>query len=181
MNYTFLFFIAIIVLFIPIFFYRKKENKKRMQIEKYKIKQKIYIEAIDLPAKIENMDTSQTLEIIKKIFHIFSILDLKYLSEEEFDKREWHTWQISILLKLYKLKREFFIANKQEIFHLSILQLDEISLNSLIQTILFKYKNYVNIKKSKDFLSKELIWSNREISILFYFLSSKDILSQNLK
>lgn len=181
MNYTFLFFIAIIVLFIPIFFYRKKRNKQKMQIKKHKIKQHIYIEAISLPSKIEDMHISKVFEITKKIFHTFYILDLKHLSEKEFDKKEWHTWQISILFKLYKLKKEFFIVNKKEIFHPIILQLDKESLHSLVQTILLKYKNYVNINKTKDFLSKEVIWSNKEISILFYFLSSKDMLSQSLK
>ncbi|MFV0564043.1 hypothetical protein [Malaciobacter mytili] len=144
-----------------------------MQIKKHKIKQHIYIEAISLPSKIEDMHISKVLEITKKIFHTFYILDLKHLSEKEFDKKEWHTWQISILFKLYKLKKE--------IFHPIILQLDEESLHSLVQTILLKYKNYVNINKTKDFLSKEVIWSNKEISILFYFLSSKDMLSQSLK
>lgn len=181
MNYTFLFFIVIIVLFIPIFFYSKKRKKEKMKIEEHKLKEHIFIETISLPPKIEQMDISEVLEIVKKIFHTFYILELKQLDEEEFDKKEWHTWQISILLKLYKLKREFFIVNKKEVFHPVILQLDNESLHSFIQTILLKYKNYVNIQKSKDYLSNEVIWSNKEISILFYFLSSKDMLSQSLK
>lgn len=152
-----------------------------MQIKKHKLKQHIYIESISLPLKIEEMDISKVIDIVKKIFHTFSILELKHLSETELDKKEWHTWQISILLKLYKLRREFFIVNKKEVFHPIILQLDKESLHSFMQTILLKYKNYVNINKTKDFLSKEIIWSNKEISILFYFLSSKDTLSQSLK
>jgi len=38
--------------------------------------------------------------------------------------------------------------------------------------ILKKYKNQVDISASKDTLCKEYIWTNKDASIIFYFLAN---------
>lgn len=77
-----------------------------------------------------------------------------------------------MLLNLYKNDKDFFIPNKEKVFHKNILNLDNKSLNSFIQTILLKYKANVDIKVSKNILSDDVIWTNKEISILFYILTT---------
>lgn len=172
MNLEFLFFIiAVIFLSLPFIFYNKRKATKLKNINP-KIKNHIHISQLELPLKIQRLDFATNSNIVRKIFHTFEVLDIKSLNTKQLEKKEWHSWQISMLLNLYKNDKDFFIPNKERLFHKNILNLDNKSLNSFIQTILLKYKANVDIKASKNILSDDVIWTNKEISILFYFLTT---------
>ncbi|AXH09147.1 hypothetical protein CP960_05730 [Malaciobacter halophilus] len=176
MKIEFILFLAIVFFcLVPFLFFSKRRAKMTVEELKKvepKIKEHINISSLKLPSKIEKLDLAKNSEIVRKIYHTFEILNIKDLNENQLDKKEWHSWQISMLLNLYKNNRDFFIPNKKEIFHKTILNLDNKSLDSFIQTILLKYKANVDIKASKDLLSEDTIWTNKDISILFYFLTT---------
>ena len=127
---------------------------------------------LSLPPQVDNISKIELFQIVKKIFNPFKYLDYKNKSIAELDKKEWHSWQISILLSMYKRDEEFFITDQEEYFHSILLNANENDIKSLMTSIIKKYKNYVESNKSKDELSKNYIWSNKDASIIFYFLAN---------
>lgn len=124
------------------------------------------------PSKIESISNRELHDIARKIFDPFKYIDYKNMSLIELDKKEWHSWQISILLLIYKRGEEFFIANQEEQFHSLLLNSSENDMKSLMTMIIKKYNNYIDLNKSKDELCKDYIWSNKDASIIFYFLAN---------
>ncbi|XPV67703.1 MAG: hypothetical protein ACNI25_10290 [Halarcobacter sp.] len=170
------FFLFVVVLIV--FFILLKKNKKSVNKKSYVVKNT----PIDipmpssiglwLPKNIEDISKYNLRGIVKKVYDAYTVFDYKNMSLNSLDKKEWHTWQVSLVLMLFKYDEEFFIPNQEEVFHDFLLKADKNSIKSLMNGILRKYKTNVDINASKDFLSKEYIWSNREISIIFYFLAN---------
>lgn len=125
-----------------------------------------------LPEGVESISKADIRDIVRKIYDIYEVFDYREMSLYDLDKREWHSWQVSILLMLFKYDEDLFIVDQNKIFHDVLLKADENSIKSLMNTVLKKYKNRVDIDKSKDELCKDYIWSNKEVSIIFYFLAN---------
>ena len=70
-------------------------------------------------------------------------------------------------MRYLKSKNKIFITN-DNIFHTMILEFSESQIEQELQKIYKKYDNHVNIKRSRDDLSKDIIWSAREVSIILY-------------
>ena len=129
------------------------------------------IEDIHFPEPIEKMTEFLISSICRKIYDVYVKFDYINANEEQLLEKQWHTWQISMLLKLYKYNMEFYIPNREHVFPPSIASLDLDSLDGLMHDLLIKYKNSVRITMKKDDLCKELIWSVRDVTILLCFLS----------
>jgi hypothetical protein len=172
-----------LVLFILILFFLLKKNDKKIEktnsfdYEKEVTFQDKQIQmpssiGLWLPKDIEDLSKRKLREIVHKIFDSYKIFDYKKMDLNELNKKEWHSWQVSMLLMLFKKDEEYFIVNQEEIFHDFLLNSNENDIKSFIHTILRKYKKQVDISSKKDKLCKEYIWTNKEISILFYFLAN---------
>lgn len=125
-----------------------------------------------LPPAIEKIGRRQLQDIVRKVFDSYKCFDYQKMSVDELDKKEWHTWQVSLALMLFKYEEEFFIPNQEKLFHSFLINSTQDDIKSLMNSILKKYKNYVDLNFTKDALSKEYIWTNRDISIIFYFLAN---------
>lgn len=170
-------FILIVVVFLLVLLIsnlnKKNKVKKKKNISSKEIKTPMFnISKILLPPKIEKLNNNEIQGIVKKIFDPFRYIDYKSMDLDELDKKEWHSWQISILLSMYKRNEEFFILNQEEQFHPSLLNSNENNIKSSMNSIIKKYNNYVDSNKSKDELCKDYIWSNKDASTIFYFLAN---------
>lgn len=125
-----------------------------------------------LPPTIEKIGIHESHDISRKVFDLYKYFDYKNMSLDDLDKKEWHSWQISLILGLFKHNEEFFIPNQNDMFHPFLLNATDNDVKSFMNSILKKYKGYVDIDFTKDKLSKDYIWSNRDISIIFYFLAN---------
>ena len=128
--------------------------------------------SITFPPKVEHMGKREVGEIVKKIFDPFRYIDYKSMDSENINKKDWHTWQVSILLLSYKYKEEFFLTNQEAVFPKFLLNSTENDIKSLMTSIIKKYSNYVEPNKPKDELCKDYIWTNRDACIIFYFLAN---------
>ncbi len=175
--------IVSLVLFILVLFYLfKKQDKKKKKVAKLKNKKKVTSQdkqiqmpsslSLWLPKNIEDLSKMQLRGIVHKIFASYKIFDYKKMNLNQLNKKEWHSWQVSMLLMLFKKNEEYFIINQKEIFHDFLLKSNENDIKSFMHTIIRKYKKQVDISSKKDKLCKEYIWTNKEISILFYFLAN---------
>lgn len=135
--------------------------------------QNLDIKSIQLPKKIEDMDSHTLFQACKKVFDSFKALDYPKRFEHDLDKMEWHTWQVSLLLGILKTDRSFFFPESQKTFHNCILKSSETDIEEQIRKILRKYSQTVNINKSRDELSNDISWTSFEVSFIFYYMLNK--------
>ncbi len=167
--------IIVVLLVIVISMLNKKDNssnknKKKSITNKYTPLPNI--ENISLPNKIEKLSSNELQIIAKKIYDSYRCFDYKNMNINQLEKKEWHSWQVSILLMIYKEGDEFFIPSQNDVFNDFLLKSNENSIKSIMKDILNKYENYVDFNSGKDKLSSEYIWSDKDVSIIFYFLAN---------
>lgn len=168
MNMFFLILILVVLIVIILIFTTQTKNENNKQNNPNKNNNSLVFDDIRLPRKIEKMDYSSLFQACKVIFDSFKALDYTNKDTSDLDRLEWHTWQVSMLLAFMKVYNKFFVPYNRNLFHSLILELNEKDLDSEIQKIFRKYVNHVNIDKNRDELSKNTIWSAREVSILLY-------------
>ncbi len=173
----FLLSLIVVLLIVLIVVLLKKKNKKVEEdfdkeafILSLKNQQKSTITVLTLPLEVESLSNNQIRDISRKILRIFESLDYRN-NAVEYAKTSWHSWQVSILMSLYKREMELFIPNKSEIFKDDIIEQSESSLKQLMSKLILKYKKEVKIQLNKEILSKNRIWTGEEVAILLYFLS----------
>ena len=173
MNMTLFGFIIIIILLIVIIIYLLSINKNIQNNKKKQSNTKnmaeFALDKIQLPRNIEQMDADSLLKATRVIFDSFKSLDYASKAPNVLDKIEWHTWQVSILLSFLKEKNRLIGVNSNEkLFHENILDLNYSQIDQEIQRVIKKYSENVNIQKDRDSLSKDVIWSVRDVSIILY-------------
>lgn len=174
---VFLLSLIVVLLIVLLIVLIKKKNKKVEEdfdkeefVSVLKNEQKTNITVLTLPLEIESLSNNQVRDISRKILRIFESLDYKKDSVE-YAKFSWHSWQVSILMSLYKREMELFIPNKGDVFRDDIVEQSESSLKSLMLKLISKYKKEVKIQLNKEVLSKNRIWSGEEVAIILCFLS----------
>lgn len=178
----FIFLTAILILLIIVISLLLKNNKSEKSQKKERIKADFSkssvvsslpsIKAVEFPINIEKLPSDELYHITNKIYESYRYFDYKNMELEDLEKKEWHTWQISILLKVYKMGDDYYIGNKDEVFHNSLLNASEEKINLMMDRIIKHYVNSVDIYAGKDKLSREYKWSNMDVSVIFYFLSN---------
>ena len=71
-------------------------------------------------------------------------------------------------LKSLKAKNTIIIPEIHKILHSLIIELSSENREQELQKIFRKYSDRVNIDKDRDYLSKDVIWTAREVSILLF-------------
>ena len=171
MNMIFLIISALVVLLIIIvivILLKGDKKKPKNNISKVDQNINVSISNIEFPKNIEQMAYSSLSQIVKGLFDTYKALDYANKPGNALEKHEWHSWQVSILLVFLKIYQNFFVGHEKNIFHSSILNLDNEQMKKDMQKIFIKYTNNVNPKKSRDALSNETIWSAREVSLILY-------------
>lgn len=173
MNMTLIGFIVIIILLIVIIIYLLSINKN---VKNNKNKQskanalgEFGLDKLRLPRNIEQMDADSLLKATRVIFESYKSLDYVNKAPNVLDKIEWHTWQVSILLSFLKGNNRLIGVNTNEkFFHENILDLNYSQIDQEIKRVIKKYSENVNIQQDRDSLSKDVIWSVRDVSIILY-------------
>ena len=173
----FLLSLIVVLLIVLIVVVLKRNNKKvdedfdkEAYILSLKNQQNSTITSLTLPMEVESLSNNQIRDISRKILRIFESLEYKR-NALEYAKTSWHSWQVSILMSLYKREMELFIPNKSEIFKDDVIEQSESSLKQLMSQLILKYKKDVKTQLNKEILSKNRIWSGEEVAIILYFLS----------
>lgn len=148
-------------------------TNKKMTTKQELQELRLYVMTLDLPKQVEKgIGKDDLLKAAKASFMVYKKLDVKEFRSAQLENKEWHSWQISILIKLYKTDREFFILDQEEVFPGFLNNISQTDLDHLMREMISKYKQNVNINRTKDDLCKDLIWSARDMSIVFKFLSN---------
>lgn len=164
------FLILIMIFLLTLFLLKIKNIKKGLgSYHKEDTKKYINIRLINLPPSFESLSNNTLREESKELFEIFKLLDYKN-KYEEYEKKSWHSWQISFLIAMYKRDLELFLPTCNDVFHEEILNDSLENLQISLKQIIEKYKKEVQKDKSKDFLCKHLIWEGKEVERLMYYL-----------
>ncbi len=160
-----------ICIFLVILLMKKKStnqtNKSDLIKEDFSKDEKKLI----FPKKIEEMGYHSLVKSCVIIFDSFKALNYSKKNEKILSNVEWHSWQISLLLSLLQRDGDLFVPDIKSIIHQSIIDRSLNYLESEIKKIENKYYENVNISKSRDDLSKDVIWTVKEVSIIFYYMS----------
>ena len=99
-----------------------------------------------------------------------SYVALNYVNKpaSALDKIEWHSWQVTLLIQFLKVHKDFILPYDTKLFNSMILNLSNGLKEKEMQKIFRKYINHVNIEKNRDELSKEIIWTAREVSVILF-------------
>ena len=125
-----------------------------------------------VPPSIEKMSTSMINEICRKIYDSFRTFNYQDKRVNQLDAKEWHSWQVSMLMALFKRSGELLIYDQEKNFHQFLFDADENDIKSLMTGIVKKYELYVDFNATKDELCKNYIWSSRDVSIIIFFLAN---------
>lgn len=177
-NYIIYAAIALVVLLIILLIFliskmsggSKAPTKKTYKSSPSGSLQLVHIQAIELPKQVESISKREIPSIVSKIFRVYEKLDYK-TNIREFTKAQWHTWQVSLMLKMYKAGHGMFIPNPEAVFPEELTNKSDKDLRQIMNDILNKYKRDVEPHRNRDFLSRDIIWSGRDVAIIFYFLS----------
>lgn len=162
--------LLVCVLFIILLIILINSNKKTTKQNSYNqtIISKINISDLQFPKNIEQMNGITLSQACRAIFDSYKALDYVSKLPSAMDKVEWHSWQVSILLKSLKAKNTIIIPEIHKILHSLIIELSSENREQELQKIFRKYSDRVNIDKDRDYLSKDVIWTAREVSILLF-------------
>ena len=128
----------------------------------------IDLNTMQFPKNIEHMKFDLLSKATKVIFDSYKALDYVNKSASALDKIEWHSWQVSILIQFLKVHKEFILPYDTKLFNSMILNLSNELKEKEMQKIFRKYINHVNVEKNRDELSKEIIWTAREVSVILF-------------
>lgn len=124
-----------------------------------------------LPLVVDEMSRDDLREDVKGDIETFQSLGyVEYPKEDLIAAKEWHSWQVSKMLKLYKMGDRIFIPEKDSIFPEAIKELTRHTLEQVIQNMITNFKTRANVHAKKEILSKDAKWSAMEVGCLLYFL-----------
>lgn len=132
-------------------------------------------QTIDLPIEMKYLE----LKIIRKIMHsiiqTYKTLEYKDKKDSELNAKEWHSWQVGIMFKLYQSGDKVFIGkeDRKTIFPKNISESGEAAAQRVVENFAQKYSSKVNIQANKDTLSRDFSWTAREVGNLLYLITEE--------
>lgn len=171
-----LLFILLVLLLLLYKINRKKKVVNSTQSKENELPLNLKLPLV--PAALDSLSNNSIREASKEIYEVYKILDYKN-DEEEYKRDSWHSWQVSFLISMYKRELELFLPDCKDIFHKEVLSQSLEDLNVSMKKIVNKYQDKVNIEKTKDALSKHLIWNAQEVATMMYYLSKYENASKD--
>lgn len=168
--------IVILLIFISLIFFMKKSNNKigkNKKIDKsFTNNNSLDLNNIKVASKIkETFNSSELIASTTELYKIFKSLDYKKKTSVELGNQlEWNSWEISQLLYLLQLNRNILMPDCEEVLHPSILEFTKEHVINETKYIILKYNRSVT-KDESLFLKNQIIWSAKEVSVIFYYLS----------
>ena len=168
MNMFFLIIGIIVLLIVIILIILQLNSGKNKKSNKNIVYSKMRMDDLIVPKKIEEMNSYSLFQSCKIITDSYIALNYMNKPASSLDKIEWHSWQVSILIQFLKVHKEFILPYDTKLFNSMILNLSNELKEKEMQKIFRKYINHVNVEKNRDELSKEIIWTAREVSVILF-------------
>lgn len=173
--------VLVVVAFVVLFVMSKNEKKKaeasinrvqntplkdtisNSELKSFEIES---LENLRFPHLIENMEHNQLAGAYEVVYDTFGYLDYSKKTYDELMQKEWHSWQISILLKYLSKKATFSKVNALNMIPNEIKNLSKDALNLELKLLVKRYYHNVDIHESKEKLCDQLDWTARDVAII---------------
>lgn len=124
-----------------------------------------------LPKGIDGLNADELKVQARDEVDTFTSIEYTSKTQEELiAAKEWHTWQVAILLKFYKIGGKLFIPEKDKYFPDCIKELSKHAQEQVINNMIKNVKKRANIAAKKEILEKDAKWSAFEVACLVYFI-----------
>jgi hypothetical protein len=133
--------------------------------------EKMSIEDISLPGALKHLDLNVAKNIIKEELSTYKSLGYKDKPLEEIKVKEYHSYQMGVVLRCIKEDMVYFIPNVEQILPSMVTYNSARQLHIKVFDIVFRYDNSVEKDDPKDELSKDIRWSPLDMAYLLYYLS----------
>lgn len=166
--------VAIVVLIVAIMLFKiilgNQDGNKAQKAQAIKNLHKELVK-IKLPKVIETMDHKDLRSHAEELMKTYKALDYQEKSRKELDQIEWNSWEVSIIIMMYKNDFALFVPQYKKFFPKDIVDNSVYSLEFRLHPLFDKYKKEVTLTGSEVYLKDQVIWSSFEMSVLLLFLS----------
>lgn len=170
-NIIFAIVVIVIAIYAVIDIRRKMVNKGETK-KTYSSFQASALSRINFPISLDTLSATQIRDMVKDDLKVVKALEYYKVSDEDLvNAKEWHTYQISIMLRMYYLGEDLRVFDKEKYFPKEILDMEKSSVKHEVDNIMERYINSVNPGASEAFLKKDRIWSARDALVILYHLS----------
>lgn len=160
--------LLVLAILLSIVIKMAKNSNQSKKTNTKKESKPITIDTLELPVKIMKIQGSSLRNACKTVFDSYRACGYKDKDPEASSKSEWHSWQVSMLLAYLKGQKQFPPVNPREVFEEEVLNMSRNDLKEALNLIYVKYNSNVNIQLDRDSLSKDNIWTAREVAIILY-------------
>jgi len=141
----------------------------------------ISIDDIKLPTIYNQYDASRINVEIKTELKAYKSLGYRFKKENELLKKEYHSFQIGMILKAIKIGLDVKTPKDSDFFGNNILKLDYQTVVGFVSDIIKKYDTDVNVALSERMLKKDLMFDPMDMGYLLYYLSFYQTLESSTK
>ncbi|MEA3554128.1 MAG: hypothetical protein U9R39_07000 [Campylobacterota bacterium] len=136
--------------------------------------EKMSVEDISIPVCLRNLDIDTAKNMINEEFGTFRSLGYKDKPLEQIKMKEYHSYQIGIILRCLQEDVVFFYPKIEEVLPSMVAHITKKQLHMKVFDIVYRYDNLV----AKDALGQELIvdmqWTPLDMAYLLYYLCLED-------
>ncbi len=133
--------------------------------------EKIELIDLNLPDFIDTFNPDILSSMVREELSTFKSLGYKDKPLERLERKEYHSFQVGIILKFFLLENDLFITDKEDIFPKFILNTPRNKINEKIHYIINLYGNTVPSTLTGKALIDDVRWSPLDIAYLLYYLS----------
>jgi hypothetical protein len=136
--------------------------------------EKMSIEDIILPSSMENIDSEGSRELIKNEVDVFKSLGYKDKPLDQLKVKEYHSFQIGLMMKFIKDEKIYLIPKIDEVLPSFVIRTPKRQLHSKVFEIVYRYDNGVDKEQSIEKLKNEIKWSPLDAAYLLCYINTEN-------
>ncbi len=133
--------------------------------------EKVSIEDIKLPRIIDYFNSSITRSMVKEEISTYSSLNYKNKTMDELDNKEYHSFQIGIILKYLQLDYDLVVTNKDKIFPSFMKNIPSDTLQVKVFDIIAQYDKDIPKDPTGKQFTLDIRWTPLDAKYLLYYLT----------
>jgi hypothetical protein len=150
---------------------------KKKVIQQIKIKKRVFdpekmsVEDISLPISLRRLDLDIAKKQIETEFKTYKSLGYKDKPLDQIKYKEYHSYQVGVILRYLKEDNTFFVPNINDILPSMVTYISKKQLHIKVFGIVFRYDNIVDKEALQEELVNDVEWTPLDMAYLLYYLS----------
>ncbi len=172
-NTIYILIIAVIVFIIGVFVFKLLNKNNIEEIEEQQALAKFHsaLKKIQMPKVISEMNHKDLRSYGEDLLKTYKAIGYHDKKKHELEEIEWNSWEVSIIIQMYKEDFALTVPQYKEIFPKYLADNTVHSLETKLHPIFNKYSKEITLTGSEKYLKDTVIWSSYEMSVLLLFLA----------